>query len=115
MTNIVYDERDGCFLLSAEGHAGYAEKGQEDIVCASVSSFVCLYAKLVEEAAKQGKLKEFPVIRLEGGDAFISAQPKPEEYECFRRDFAIVMIGLRMVAEGYSENVKIFRGRGVTF
>lgn len=83
--------------LRLTGHSGAAAYGQ-DLVCAAVTALVCALASYVSGQ----DLKEPPVLRLEPGDARITASGAQ-----LAPAFETVMAGLRLLAREYPENVTV--------
>ena len=55
MIEAFFDEKDGRFSLFVNGHAGYAEVGQ-DIVCSAVSCLVCALAGYIRNECDGAKI-----------------------------------------------------------
>jgi len=106
MIRIAYKLTDKEFVLQAKGHAGTAEKGR-DIVCAGVSALVLTFAQVCTgyEAVHQDAGGSFN-IQLDDGRAYIKAE-KPSAY--IRVAAQTVLTGLYMLADKYSENIKVIR------
>lgn len=101
---------DGCaYELTASGHAGYAEVGEPDIVCASLSVLSFQLAKVIDGLYESGKLKTEPVVILNDGNVTIRCVPlkKYETETSYAFDFSFA--GFSLLAENYPDNVKINR------
>jgi uncharacterized protein YsxB (DUF464 family) len=61
MTIITYDRDD--LTVSAVGHAGYAEEGQ-DILCSSISTLMLALGSYADEMDRRGMLRTPPTIRF---------------------------------------------------
>lgn len=107
MTTIRYSDNGDVLSFSATGHAEYARKGEPDIVCASVSAFTCLLASLVSEAYAAEKMVEPMTIQLDAGNVQIICSPKRRYYDELRGQFRVIMTGLQMLAEQYSNHVRV--------
>ena len=68
-------EEERVITLTVYGHACYAEIGT-DIVCASASILTYTIAEIVQGMYEKGNLEEYPIIRLNGGDALIECKCK---------------------------------------
>lgn len=87
----------GC--ISVEGHAEYAPIG-EDIVCAAVSTLTQAFVASVEELTNDNLKAEFGA-----GKALIQYEENlSRDAQLLRDSF---LLGVRMVAEAYPENVQI--------
>ena len=104
MIEIVYDRMR--LRLTADGHAGFAEAGQ-DIVCAAVSTLACVLAENVLDAQEHGMLQEEPDIYLADGCARVRARPKRAWRKTMRTIFDAICIGFAMAAEQYPDRVKM--------
>lgn len=107
MIRITYKEfpKEGAMRLRAEGHAGYAPKGQ-DIVCAAVSTLMQALA-FSADCSEEG----FAVASSSGpAGTYLELQMKatPEN----RAKFELVTDGLELVAQLYPEFVMIDDGMG---
>jgi uncharacterized protein YsxB (DUF464 family) len=89
--------------LSVSGHAGYGKKG-EDIVCSAVSSlFYTLGEALIESTSM---LYEEPIVKDVEGSGYIVCHPK-EEYEGnITRSYWTILVGMKLIADSYPENVR---------
>lgn len=107
MIRITYKEfpKEGAMRLRAEGHAGYAPKGQ-DIVCAAVSTLMQALA-FSADCSEEG----FAVASSSGpAGTYLELQMKatPES----RAKFELVTDGLELVAQLYPKFVMIDDGMG---
>lgn len=107
MIRITYKEfpKEGAMRLRAEGHAGYAPKGQ-DIVCAAVSTLMQALA-FSADCSEEG----FAVASSSGpAGTYLELQMKatPEN----RAKFELVTDGLELVAQLYPKFVMIDDGMG---
>ena len=105
MIRITYKEfpKEGAMRLRAEGHAGYAPKGQ-DIVCAAVSTLMQALA-FSADCSEEG----FAVASSSGpAGTYLELQMKatPEN----RAKFELVTDGLELVAQLYPKFVMIDDG-----
>ena len=98
-----------CFegtALKLQGHAGAAPHGQ-DLVCAAVTGLVYALAQRVTELASQGAFEKPPEVRLESGDARISAIPKENYAGKVQEDFHLIQSGLELLQRHYPEHIKV--------
>lgn len=100
------------FRVTAAGHAGYAEPGQ-DIVCAGVSALLCTAAQRLTDLAGMGLLAEAPGVTLEPGNIFLEARPTEPGREQTEAVFRFLETGCRMIAAGYPENIVIHSSEGL--
>ena len=82
--------------LRVEGHAGYAEVGQ-DIVCASASILAYTFASIVES------LCEDATISLKSGDTIIECESKPKT----RNAFYYTKVGYELLEHNYPQYVSL--------
>jgi len=94
MINIIYNEAGQDMVLRAEGHAGYAPKGQ-DIVCAAVSTLMQSLAYSVDSGT---------VTCDPGGDNILRVQAS-RSLDTLAK-FELVMDGLMLLAQQYPANVR---------
>lgn len=81
--------------LSVEGHAGFAERG-EDIICASASILLYTIAQLVKAMEEHGDFAEEPIVDITDGKATVSCICKNKD------DYAEVVYAYFVVQTGYS-------------
>jgi uncharacterized protein YsxB (DUF464 family) len=92
--------------LRLTGHAGMAEKGQ-DIVCASASILAYTVAQSLQFMYEEGELEEKPLIRLDSGDAVITAIPKYGFYKEALHTFFVAQVGYHLLAHNYPQYVEL--------
>lgn len=88
------------YMLHATGHAGYAEEGQDDIVCASVSVLFYTLANYLEQI---------------GADDLVGNDEEDFTIECtglyhdegVHTAFRMTVFGLSLIAEQYPNNVTV--------
>lgn len=95
MIRVTCSRQEDRWELRVSGHAGTAPYGR-DLVCAAVTALVCALAKYVSEQ----ELEESPTLRLESGDAEITARGKD-----LAPAFETVCAGLKLLAKEYPENM----------
>lgn len=96
MIKVTFTESDNKLSLRLEGHAGYAEHGQ-DIVCASASILAYTLASIVES------LDEGATISLESGDSMIECESNPRT----RNAFNYTKVGYSLLAHNYPQYVRL--------
>ena len=107
MVNIKYVRRDTSFLLQAAGHAGAGPKGK-DLVCCGVSVLIHAIAQRVLDLYAEGMLQEFPETILSSDGSCVAAKALSESVQLVDQAFAVILTGLRMLAEQYPQCVTIF-------
>ena len=95
MIHLSTDEKT--LRVKAEGHAGFAKRG-EDIVCAAVSILMyCYVAELIRLGVK-------PQIRDEGESLEIAPRKNLDEAKAA---FETVSSGFRLLADDYAKHVRL--------
>ena len=89
--------------ITVEGHAEYAEKGQ-DIVCAAVSAITCALMEWVR--VNDNLTPHSDVVQRDGYVRVFFSNPWAWEDV---REFAVM--GYRMIADAYPDHVKIVYGQ----
>lgn len=93
-------------VLTAKGHAQMSAKGT-DVVCAAASILVYQAAEVVNVFQSNGLLKKKPTIKLEDGNAVITAKPRKDKFAELKFAFCVVQKGFELIAESYPDNVKL--------
>lgn len=93
-------------ILSLEGHAGYADKGQ-DIVCSAATMLAYTIAQVVTDLYNAKRLRKKPTIHLEEGNATVVCKPSKEAYAEALHAYHVVEVGYNLLANNYPEFVKI--------
>ena len=106
MTTVKYKGQGKVFELTAEGHTGYAEIGQ-DIVCASVSILAYQLAQVVKDAYILGKLRTKPKVVLNDGKVRIKCIPHKEYAHEIAYAFYYAFLGYSILAKNYPKYVTI--------
>ena len=105
MTYITTREYRDNYLVIAEGHSGYGNRGS-DIVCAGISTLVyaLINTLLDEEASDRIKLVR-KVIR----DGYVFIEIKKFDFSQERIDgiLDLFVAGLQMIEEAYPDSMKI--------
>lgn len=97
MTTIVYDYDN--WLMSAEGHAGAGEMG-EDVICAAVSTLMqtlAINARLINALDLQ--------IQEGDGDMCVCCYPDPQDAQRCRDAFDTIANGMRWLQADFPEFV----------
>ena len=92
--------------LRLKGHAGMAKKG-EDIICASASILAYTVAQSLQFLYEEGGLEKRPLIRLDSGDAEITATPKHTSYKEALHIFFVAQVGYHLLAHNYPQYVEL--------
>ena len=90
--------------IEIEGHAGYAEKGN-DIVCAAESMLAYALAGVLEDAQQRGRTG----FRHREGDGrmVLSADPNMGSSQEIKAYFRMAVMGFRMLREQYPQHIEI--------
>lgn len=99
MIRVRYEKDGEMHTLSVNGHAGYAEKG-EDIVCAGVSALVYALIGWLENNSEDAK---FVSIDERGGEAVVAC----EGDEKVAAVFYMAAIGIESIMNIYPDHVDI--------
>ena len=97
---------DNGITLRLTGHAGMAKTG-EDVICASASILAYTVAQSLQFLYEEGGLEEKPFIRLDSGDAEITAIPKQETYNEALHIFFVAQVGYHLLAHNYPQYVEL--------
>ena len=87
------------YHLKAEGHAGYATKG-DDIVCASVSTIFYTLANYLEQIGAED------LVGNDEDDFIIECKALFQD-EAVHTAFRMSVFGLSLIAEQYPDNVSV--------
>ena len=104
MITASFSRNDNGITLRLTGHAGMAKKG-EDIVCASATILAYTVAQSLQFMYEEGGLEERPHIRLDEGDAEITAIPKKDTYNEALHTFFVAQVGYHLLAHNYPQYV----------
>ena len=98
MIRVIGCHKKDVFVLTMQGHAGYAEKGR-DIVCAGASA-------LLHSLAATLKLLELPQLRVElaDGQARISCRVESATVHAL---FYQTLVGLILLQQEYPDNIHV--------
>ena len=88
------------YHLTAEGHAGYAEQGNDDIVCAGVSTLFYTLANYLEYIGADE-------LEANDEDDFMIECNAPFSDEAVHRAFQMTVFGLSLIEEQYQDNVQV--------
>ena len=89
--------------IHMQGHANYAEHGQ-DIVCAAASILVLTLAWRCKNIAEPGEIAE---ERLHSGDAHVIITPKKGREALFSEPFYTIMAGFEALSSKYPRYVRL--------
>ena len=106
MITVTVTESGRSLSLRLEGHAGFAEEGQ-DIVCASASILAYTVAVLVLEADIRGELEAPALVRLESGDTVISCEATKDAFSSIQRAFFFATRGFMLLGQNYPQYVRL--------
>ena len=106
MLKVTFKETKNRLTLELEGHAGQADIGH-DIVCSSCSILAYTLAQIVKDCEACDKLKTYPTIVLEKGEAVVSCEPKEEAYAEVRYAFYVAKVGYTLLAYNYPQFVEV--------
>jgi len=102
MIKVTFTESPEKISLRVEGHAGYAEHG-EDIVCASASILAYTLASIVDSFDDVES-----VIDLTSGDTTIECECKDEEtYRKVANAYHYTQVGYALLAHNYPQYVRL--------
>lgn len=96
----------GSITLKLTGHADAAKKG-EDIVCSAATILAYTVAQTLQFMYEDGALQKKPHLKLENGDAFIVAKPKPESHAEALHTFFVAQVGYHLLAQSYPQCVEL--------
>lgn len=103
MLTVTFTETGGKLSLRLEGHAGYAEAGQ-DIVCASASILAYTLASIVDAYGYEVD----PNISMESGDTIIECHCKDTVTFCKVADaYYYAKRGYALLAHNYPQYVRL--------
>ena len=106
MITVTFTESGNKLSLRVEGHAGYAEHGQ-DIVCAAASILAYTVSAFIKEAERCGDLKTAPTIKTESGDVTISCEPTDAAYHAMQSAFHFALAGYALLKHNYPQCVSL--------
>lgn len=104
MINIEVDRKKLSIKLS--GHADYAGKGADDIVCSASSMLIytfCDYIMKNEQKYIHGKFIRY----IEPGNTYIELEPNMDYYSEVSAMFDMIVNGYRLLEINYPENVRL--------
>lgn len=108
MVEVIFCESENrdTYIMTAVGHAGYADEG-EDIVCAAISTLIYTLAQNVKDMEDLGWLKKRAVLKLENGDTKITCKPRVERRNAAKLIFTCIQRGIAMLAANYPESLEL--------
>lgn len=101
------EDRD-TYIMTAVGHADYAELGS-DIVCSAISTLIYTLAQNVKDMERLEWLKKRAVLKLDDGDTKITCKPRVERRNAAKLIFTCIQRGMELLAANYPEYVGITR------
>lgn len=93
------------FTLELEGHAVYAEPGQ-DLICAAVSTLAFALESYLDRLDKDSLLIEREKTVLEKGRAKMGALPEAQSADRLHGALELAECFLLLLEENYPENIK---------
>ncbi len=106
MISASFSRDNDSITLRLKGHAGMAKDG-EDIICASASILAYTVAQSLQYLYEEGGLEEKPLLRLDKGDAEITAIPKRGSYNEALHTFFVAQVGYHLLAHNYPQYVEL--------
>lgn len=106
MIQIHFYRTEDSLKLTMQGHAGYAEKGQ-DIVCAAVTAEAYTLAQAICDYDGSGFLDGDPEICMEEGNVCIACKPRPEAMAMISHDYFVIARGLQLLSTTYGDYISI--------
>lgn len=100
------DKDSGALIMSMEGHAGSDLPGK-DLICCSASVLAYTLAQNLDVIYKLKRLKKKPKTKFNSGDIEIVAKPTKEARSEVLHTFAVIEIGVMMLAAEYPEYIQI--------
>ena len=107
MIKVTYAQEGKKLSLRVEGHAGYAEHGN-DIVCASASILAYTLAQIVRDVDRFGNLAFPTVVQMDSGDVFISCEAYEDaDLAVLKSMFTFAIRGYALLAHNYPQYVEL--------
>lgn len=106
MTKVKFDTTSDTFFFSCQGHAGYAEHGQ-DIVCASASILAYTLVECIYKMQTEGKINRIDEILIQDGLVNVVVEIKKEFMQECLSIFSTLKTGFELLAENYPQYVEI--------
>lgn len=107
MIEVSFNEDKMCLQIS--GHAEFGEGGK-DIVCSAMSILFYTLAENLEQAKEM--LVKGPSVHMNNGYGYISCTPKSEFKPNVDLIYIVILNGIQLLADNYSENIKIIADQG---
>lgn len=100
------NKADRALIFRAQGHSGYAERGQ-DIVCAGASILAMTLAETLTAAYQAGWVGDTAIVELSGERSEVSCVADNDDvFGELARAYLMIATGYRLLALHYPENVK---------
>ena len=93
-------------VLKVTGHAGYAQEGEPDIVCAAISALSCTLLQCLADEEARGGLTVFSYTQ-EGGNVEVDALATHGAAARVAVMFEMARTGFAMLADTYPAHVTI--------
>ena len=97
---------DKSIRLVGDGHAGYAESG-EDIVCSAISAVSYSLALQMDKAYRRGMLLHKPSYLLSEGHVEVEVFPNNESYAVIAENFRFAQSALELLEDSYDDCVSL--------
>lgn len=105
MMTVEISAKSGVYAIRAQGHAGFADPGQ-DIVCSAASILIYTLAEMVFSE----DFDESPTVDLSAGDALIQCKPTEENEARIRDAYDFVETGFAMLQQEYPGHICLVSG-----
>ena len=101
-----FDREEGWIALRVQGHAGFAQLGQ-DPVCAGASVLAFTAAQCLKDMESQGKLRKKLHLVARSGRMLLVAKPRDERFDEALHVLYMAETGMRLLAESWPEHVTV--------
>lgn len=106
MLNVTFQIHGDQITFKAEGHADYANKG-EDIVCSSCSILTYTLGKVINDLDKMDAFYGHPTITVFTGDAEVSCIPREEYVQEVMNAYSFAEAGFLLLSRQYPRHVTL--------
>lgn len=104
MTTVCFSRKGNVYEFFVRGHAGYAQPGREDIVCAAVSVLGYTLLQALREAEKAGVIRCL-TERIRSGD--LEARFESQHHGTANAIVNTILCGYRLVEERYPDFCRV--------